>query len=47
MTKKIDPKYLTKSRMKLGLECPKKLHYYGKKEYESQKNDNPFLESFI
>ena len=44
MTKKIDPKYLTKSRMKLGLECPKKLHYYGKKEYESQKNDNPFLE---
>ena len=37
-------RYLTKSRMKLGLECPKKLYYYGKKEYDSQNNDNPFLE---
>lgn len=37
-------RYLTKSRMKLGLECPKKLYYYGKDGYESQKNNNEFLE---
>lgn len=43
MTKK-NQRYLTKSRIKLGLECPKKLYYYGKKEYDSQNNDNPFLE---
>jgi len=36
---------LTKSRIKLGLECPKKLFYYGKSEYESKKNHNEFLEA--
>jgi len=34
---------LTKSRFKLGLECPNKLFYTGKKEYANQKQDNPFL----
>ncbi|WP_341228445.1 DUF2779 domain-containing protein [uncultured Arcticibacterium sp.] len=36
---------LTKSRFKLGLECPNKLYYTKKKEYANQKNDNPFLEA--
>ena len=35
-------RYLTKSRMKIGLECPKKLFYY--EDYKSQDNDNEFLE---
>ena len=35
-------RYLTKSRMKLGLECPKKLYYY--EDYKSQDNGNEFLE---
>ena len=35
---------LTKSRFKLGLECPNKLFYTMKdKEYANQKNDDPFL----
>ena len=37
-----DKRYLTKSRMKLGLECPKKLYYY--EDYKSQDSDNEFLE---
>lgn len=36
---------LTKSRFKLGLECPNKLYYVGKKKYANQKEDNPFLEA--
>lgn len=36
-------KYLTKSRFKLGLECPTKLFYVGKKEYPNQKQSDPFL----
>ena len=38
-------KVLSKSRFKLGLECPNKLYYTGKKKYANQKNDNPFLEA--
>lgn len=38
-------KYLTKSRFKVGLECPTKLFYLGKDEYPSNKVDNPFLQS--
>ena len=34
---------LTKSRFKLGLECPNKLYYTGKKEYANKKQDDPFL----
>jgi hypothetical protein len=34
---------LTKSRFKLGLECPNKLFYTGKKEYANEKVEDPFL----
>lgn len=37
------PRYLTKSRFKLGMECPTKLYYTGKKEYADQSLDDPFL----
>ncbi len=37
-------RYLTKSRYKLGLECPSKLFYTNKpKEYANMKLDDPFL----
>jgi hypothetical protein len=37
---------LTKSRFKLGLECPNKLFYTNKKEeYANTKSNNPFLEA--
>lgn len=36
---------LTKSRYKLALECPTKLFYTGKTEYENQQNNNTFLEA--
>ena len=39
------PRYLTKSRYKLGLECPTKLYYTGKKEYPDAKMDDPFMEA--
>lgn len=35
--------YLTKSRFKLGMECPTKLYYIRKQEYPNQKIDDPFL----
>jgi len=38
-------KVLTKSRFKLGLECPNKLFYIGKDEYANQKVEDPFLEA--
>ena len=38
------PRYLTKSRFKLALECPTKLYYTAKdKEYKNQRKDDPFL----
>jgi hypothetical protein len=37
------PRYLTKTRYKLGIECPRKLFYTGKKEYPDQKLEDPFL----
>ena len=37
------PRYLTKSRFKLGLECPTKLFYTKKKEYLDSKMDDSFL----
>ena len=37
------PRYLTKSRFKLGIDCPTKLYYTGKKEYPDQSLDDPFL----
>lgn len=38
-------KVLTKSRFKLGLECPNKLYYTNKKEYSNTKELDPFLEA--
>src|ERR1700694_4616038 len=37
------PKYLTKSRFKLALECSTKLYYNENKEYGNQSLDDPFL----
>lgn len=34
---------LTKSRFKLGLECPNKLYYTSKKNYANKKQEDPFL----
>ncbi|MFZ4715535.1 MAG: DUF2779 domain-containing protein [Bacteriovoracaceae bacterium] len=39
------PRYLTKSRFKLALECPAKLFYSGKSEYANAKDDDPFLKA--
>lgn len=36
-------RYLTKSKFKLGLECPTKLYYTGKPEYANQKIADSFL----
>ena len=37
------PRYLTKSRFRLGSECPAKLFYTGKPEYADQKGEDSFL----
>lgn len=39
------PRYLTKSRFKLALECPTKLYYTGKKDYPDRKMDDSFLQA--
>lgn len=39
------PRYLTKSRFKLAMECPTKLYYTGKKEYANSDSDDPFLQA--
>lgn len=36
---------LTKSRYKLGLECPNKLYYTRKKDYANKKQEDPFLQA--
>ncbi len=36
---------LSKSRFKLGLECPNKLFYTSKKDYANKKNDDPFMKA--
>ena len=38
-------KFLTKSRFKLGYECPTKLCYLDNKEYGNNNLDNSFLKS--
>jgi len=38
------PRYLTKSRFKLALDCPTKLYYTRKAEYENNADVNTFLE---
>lgn len=37
------PRYLTKSRFKLAMECPTKLYYTGKALYPDKSIDDPFL----
>ena len=37
------PRYLTKSRFKLAVECPTKLFYTGKSEYRNTGNEDEFL----
>lgn len=41
----MDQRLLTKSRFKLGLECPNKLFYTRKKEYANTQSDDSFLEA--
>ncbi len=38
-------RYLTKSKLKLALECPTKLFYNSKKEYPDKKIQDTFLEA--
>jgi hypothetical protein len=39
------PRYLTKSRYKIGLNCPTKLYYTGKPEYPDKRKSDSFLEA--
>jgi hypothetical protein len=39
------PRFLTKSRFLLALDCPAKLYYTGKEEYPNRNADNEFLEA--
>ena len=39
------PRYLTKSRFALAVECPSKPFYTGKSEYANRKLEDPFLEA--
>jgi hypothetical protein len=42
----VNPRYLTKSRFKLAIECPTKLFYYGKpKEYMDTSAEDAFLQA--
>jgi hypothetical protein len=41
----LEEKYLTKSRFKLALECPRKLFYTNKTEFANKKNSNEFLKA--
>ncbi len=46
MTPESKPRYLTKSRFKLALECPTKLYYAGKTEvYPDRKREDEFLQA--
>lgn len=38
-------KLLTKSRFKLGLECPNKLFFTNNKQYANQKSEDPFMKA--
>lgn len=38
-------RYLTKSRFKLAVECPRKLFYVGKNDYRDAKQDDAFLQA--
>ena len=45
MDKSSRPRYLTKSRFKLAVECPTKLNYTGKRDYADTKQDDSFLQA--
>ena len=38
-------KPLTKSRFKLGLECPNKLYFTNNEQYANQKSEDPFMQA--
>lgn len=38
-------KLLTKSRFKLGLECPNKLYFTNNEQYANQKSEDPFMQA--
>lgn len=38
-------RFFTKSRFKVGHECPTKLYYLDRPEYSNKKNDDSFLEA--
>lgn len=44
-TAAIKPRFLSKFRFKLALDCPTKLYYTGKKEYANRKDDDDFLQA--
>lgn len=39
------PRYLTKSKFQMAMDCPTKLFYTGKKEYSNLKTDDTFLQA--
>ena len=39
------PRYLSKSRFTLALDCPSKLFYTVKEQYSNRNSDNDFLEA--
>ncbi len=41
------PRYLTKSRFLLALDCPTKLYYVGKDQYPDKNSDNEFLDALV
>lgn len=41
----MNKKYLTKSRFKIALDCPRKLYYSGKTEYANSKENDDFLQA--
>jgi len=40
----MNPRFLTKSKFILAMECPTKLYYFGKEDYSNLKSDDSFLE---
>ena len=38
-------RYLTKSRFRLGLECPTKLYYTNNDEYHDNQESDPFMQA--